>query len=424
MQLRKKYKPVRNTLAVATASLLGSVAHSPSVQAAGDWEVDTSLMYYSETDRVSLYEPVIRARKDLGNDSFLNMRLVVDTLTGSSANGAIPTSSAQTFTTPSGNSTYTTGANTVPLDSSFHDTRVAVSGEWERPMSANWRAIYGLNLSNEFDYQSIGVSATLNRDFNQKNSTLTLGVAYNADTVKPVGGAPVGLTSMPVFPAVKATQGDSLSKDVYDILIGWTQVLGRKDLMQFNFNYGNESGYLSDPYKILSVVDGTTGDLIATDQYLFENRPDDRTRQALFWRWSHQFETDVLRVSYRYFWDDWGITSHTVDTHYRWELGGGHYVEPHLRYYTQTAADFYHTSLVDGSIPAYASADYRLADLTTTTFGLKYGVELSKDSEFSFRAEKITQQADPSVVIGNQASQDLLPDVEAIVLQFNYSLLF
>jgi len=412
MQLKKKYRPVRGSLAVATASLLGSVAHTPSIQAAGEWEMDASVMYYSETDRVSLIEPVIRARRDMGNDSFLNLRLVVDSLTGASANGAIPTSSAQTFTKPSGSGTYTAGANSIPLDNSFHDARGALSAEWERPVNADWRAIYGMNLSVEYDYQSIGLSATFNRDFNQKNSTLTLGVAYNADTVKPVGGAPVGLTNMP--------------DDVYDILLGWTQVLGKKDLMQFNFNYGNESGYLTDPYKLLSVVDGTTGDLVAisSQRYLYEKRPADRTRQALYWRWSHQFDSDVLRVAYRYFWDDWGITSHTVDTHYRWELGGGRYFEPHLRYYTQGAADFYHTSLVDGSIPGYASADYRLADLTTTTFGLKYGMKLSKDSELGFRLEKITQQADPSRVIGNQASQDLVPDVDAILVQFNYSLQF
>ena len=424
MQLKKKYKPVRNTLAVATASLLGSVAHSPTVQAEGDWEIDSSLMYYAETDRVSLFEPIIRARKDMGNDSFLNIRLVVDTLTGSSANGAIATGSAQTFTTPSGNSTYSTPANTTPLDDTFHDTRVAVSGEWEKPINRDWTAIYGLNFSTEYDYQSVGLSATLNRDFNQKNSTLSIGVAYNADTVEPVGGAPVGLTAMPTFPATKATQGSSLNKDVYDILVGWTQVLGRKDIMQFNFNYGNESGYLSDPYKILSVVDGTTGDLVASDPYLYEKRPDDRTRQAFFTRWSHQFDSDVLRVAYRYFWDDWGITSHTIDTHYRWELGGSHYVEPHLRYYTQTAADFYNTSLVDGSIPEFASADYRLGDLTTTTVGMKYGFELGKNSEIGIRAEMINQQADPSAVIGNQSSQDLVPDVEALLIQFNYSLIF
>lgn len=425
MQL--KHKPIRNTLAMATASLFGAAAHSAhALEPSSDWEIDSAVMYYAEQDRVSLYEPVIRMRKDMGNDQFLTAKLVVDVLTGASANGAIPTSTAQTFTTPSGNSTYTTGANTVPLDDTFHDTRGAVSLEWERPQSFATRAIYGINFSTEFDYQSIGASATFNWDFNQKNSTLTAGLAFNADTVKPVGGAPIGLSNMPVFPAVKATQGDSLSKDVYDILIGWTQVLGRKDLMQFNYVYGNESGYLTDPYKILSVVDGVTGDLIADPnlRYVYEKRPDDRTRHALYWRWSHQFTEDVLRMSYRYYTDDWGIDSHTVDAKYRWELGSRAYLEPHLRYYTQSAADFYNTSLIDGEAVTYASADYRLADLTTTTIGLKYGYALSKDSELSLRLESITQSVDPSRVIGNQAQQDLTPDIEAVMVQASYILQF
>lgn len=421
------HKPIRGTLALATASLFGAAAQpAQALDTSSDWEVDTAIMYYAEKDRVSLYEPVIRLRKDLGNDQTLTTRLIVDVLTGASANGAIPTSTAQTFTTPSGNATYTTGANSVPLDDTFHDTRGAVSLEWERPLGSATRAIYGLNFSTEFDYQSIGASATFNRDFNQKNSTFTAGLAFNADTVKPVGGAPVGLTNMPTYPTVKATQGDSLSKDVYDILLGWTQVLGRKDLMQFNYVYGNESGYLSDPYKILSVVDGVTGDLVADPslRYVFEKRPEDRTRHALYSRWSHQFDEDVLHMSYRFYTDDWGIDSHTVDAKYRWELGSRSYLEPHLRYYTQSAADFYNTSLLDGESVQFASADYRLGDLTTTTLGLKYGYALSKQSELSLRVESITQSVDPSRVIGNQAQQDLTPDIEAMMVQASYILQF
>lgn len=427
MQLRRKPKSIRGTLALATASLLGGTSQvSHALQPSSDWEVDTSLLYYSESDRVSLFEPVIRARKDLGNDRFMNLKLVVDALTGSSANGAIATSSAQTFTTPSGNGTYTVGANETPLDPSFHDTRVALSGEYERTLGQTTRGIFGVNFSNEFDYQSLGLSATFNWDFNQRNSTLTAGVAYNADTVDPVGGAPVGLTNMPVYPAVKSTLGGSQDKTVYDLILGWTQVLGRKDLMQFNFVYGNESGYLTDPYKILSVVDGTTGDPVANPdlRYVYEKRPEDRARQALFWRWSHQFEQDVLRMSYRYFWDDWGITSHTAEAFYRWEFGNRHYLEPHARYYSQGASDFYHTSLVEGQTYDFASADYRLADLTTTTLGIKYGIELSKTSEFGIRTEWIKQQADPSNVIGNQSQQDLVPDVDAMIIQLNYTLQF
>lgn len=427
MQLRRKQKSIRGTLALATASLLGGTSQvGLALQPSSDWEVDTSLLFYAEADRVSLAEPVIRARKDMGNDRFLNLKLVVDVLTGSSANGAIATDTTQTFTSPSGNGTYTAAPNQTPLDPSFHDTRGAISAEYERPLGQTVKGIFGVNISSEYDYQSLGVSATFNKDFNQRNSTLTVGLAYNADTVSPVGGAPVGFTNMPVYPTVKATQGDSLDKTVYDLILGWTQVLGRKDLMQFNFVYGNESGYLSDAYKLLSVVDGTTGDLVADPamRYVYEKRPDDRTRQAMFWRWSHQYERDVLRLSYRYFWDDWGITSHTAEAFYRWEFGSGQYLEPHLRYYTQGAADFYHTSLVDGQTYDYASADYRLADLTTTTIGLKYGIELSKTSEFGVRAELMKQQADPSTVIGNQSQQDLVPDVDAVIIQLNYTLQF
>lgn len=426
MQLKKKHKPVRKGLALATASLLGTplVNSAHALEASSGWEIDTSVLYYSETDRVSLYEPIIRARKDMGNDRFLNFKVVVDTLTGASANGAIATGSAQTFTTPSGNSTYTTNANTTPLDPSFHDTRVALSGEWEQPVGDATRMLLGINASNEYDYQSLGLSATFNWDFNKKNSTLTAGVAYNADTVKPVGGAPVGFAAMPVYPGVKATQGGDLSKDVGDLIIGWTQVLGKKDLMQFNFVYGNESGYLTDPYKILTVVDGVTGDPIAdaNNRYVYEKRPDSRSRQAVYWRWSHMFDEDVFRMSYRYYTDDWGIDSHTVDMHYRYEFLGNHYLEPHVRYYTQSAADFYRTTLVDGQTYDYASADYRLADLTTTTLGLKYGIGIGKDSEFSVRAEHMVQQADPSQIIGNQSSQDLVPDVDANMVTLNYTL--
>lgn len=423
MQLTKK-QPIRNSLSLATASLLGSVAPvTQALQPSSDWEVDTSVLYYAETDRVSLWEPIIRLRKDFGNDRFLNFRTVVDALTGSSANGAIATGSAQTFTTPSGSSTYTTGANTTPLDPSFHDTRVAINLDWEQPLGKDVTGNIGLNASSEYDYFSLGLSGSVKWDLNQKNSTFTAGFAYNTDTVDPVGGTPVGLTAMPTFPAVKTIQSTSEDKTVYDVMLGWTQVLGRKDLLQLNYVYGNEDGYLSDPYKILSVVDGTTGDLAATP-YLYEKRPGDRTRHSIYAQWNHQFTKDVFRMSYRYFTDDWDIDSNTVDMRYRYEMGGKHFLEPHFRYYTQSAANFYHTSLIDGQTYNYASADYRLADLTTTTIGLKYGYEISDTSEFGIRLEQMVQTADPSQVIGNQANQDLVPDVEATILQLNYTLLF
>ena len=62
--------------------------------------------------------------------------------------------------------------------------------------------------------------------------------------------------------ATTATSGGSESKDVLDLLLGFTQVLDRTTVLRVNYSYSDSSGYLNDPYKILSVVDPLTGDTI------------------------------------------------------------------------------------------------------------------------------------------------------------------
>jgi hypothetical protein len=430
MQL-KKFKSIRPALALATCSVITGLPQAAHAQQTDDaWDVDSAVLFYSEKDRVSVIEPIAQFRKQLANDRSVMFRVVVDSLTGSTPNGAIPTSSPQTFTAPSGQSGYTTPANQTPLDPTFHDTRYAINAQWETPVGTHMRSVLGASFSTETDYQSFGLSATLSRDFNQRNTTLTLGLSGNADTVSPIGGAPIGLT--PMATAITGGEGEGegggpgQSKSVGELLLGVTQVISRGTLTQLNYTYGRESGYLTDPYKIVSVVDGTTGELRATNPYLYEKRPDTRTRQALYWKTLHHFSQDVLSATYRYYWDDWGIRSHTFDVKYRVELGGGHYLQPVARYYTQTAADFYRHSLVDGQAVDFVSADYRLGEMTTTTLGLKYGVALSKNGEFGARAELIRQSGNshPADAIGVQTSQNLFPTVDAYVFQLSYSFRF
>lgn len=414
MQLKNKktnkQKFIRSALTLATSTMLASVAQSSHAETDDKWEVDSAILLYSETDRVSVIEPVVTARKEIAEDEFVSLRVVVDSLTGSSANGAIETNAAQTFTTPSGSS-YTTAANETPLDPSFHDTRVALNATWELPLSETVKGSFSANASKEFDYDSFGVAANVSWDFNNRNTTLLTGLSYNSDTVRPVGGAPIGLN---VMSGTKTTQGSNLSKTVMDVLFGVTQVISRNTLMQLNYSFGQDDGYLTDPYKILSVLDNS-GNLRATDPYLYEKRPITRARNAIYWKTVHQFTEDVLHFSYRHYWDDWGINSDTIDTHYRYELGGGHYLQPHVRYYKQKKADFYHYNLTDGSIPQFASADYRLSDMTTTTFGIKYGLEIDDKQEFSARLESMTQ---------SMSGENKGPDVDAIIFQLSYSLKF
>ena len=358
MQLKKQHnrEPVKNIkgkLTLATASLLQ--AAGPSAQAAdNDWEIKSALMIYSESDgRVSAIEPVVSGKKEITEDEFLTIKLVLDSLTGATPNGAHASSSVQTFTSPSGNKSYTAQANETPLDDTFHDTRWALSASYDMPIIDNRsRVILSGNMSSEFDYQSLGATATFLRDYNQRNTTFSAALGVNADSVDPVGGVPVPFANMRVAGAdISATRdGTSESKTITDVMFGITQVISRKTLMQFNLGFSSTSGYQNDPYKIITVIDdpaGTPTTNLAVDDlpYVYESRPDSRSRQTFYWKTVHHLNEDVINLAYRYYTDDWDVNSHTLDLHYRYELAGGSYLQPHVRYYTQTAAEFFRTSL-------------------------------------------------------------------------------
>jgi hypothetical protein len=256
---------------------------------------------------------------------------------------------------------------------------------------------------------------------------LSLGLAVANDTIDPVGGSPVPLSAMLGERDSSNKRGDR-SKDVLDVLLGVTQVVNRNTLVQLNYSLSQSDGYLTDPYKILSVVDPATGDLVPGPagsglyRYLYESRPETRDKQSLFALLKRDFDGNVLDVSYRYMTDDWGIDSHTVDFHYRWNLSDGRYLQPHLRFYTQNAADFYHTVLFDGEpLPAHATADYRLGEFDGVTFGVKYGKEMRR-GEFATRVEwyQQTGEASPNAFVGTLAGLDLYPELNALIAQFSY----
>jgi len=420
---------IRRPLAAATCSLLTGVSHAGGLIASGNnWKIDSALMLYAEKDRVQLAEGVLQVGKEIDDDEFVNVRMVADVLTGASPNGAIPIDSAQTFTRPSGEGTYSAAANKTPLDTSFRDLRGALNVEWDKPLSTYQRGIFSASLSSEQDYLSTGIAATFAQDLNQRNTTLTFGLSYNRDSVMPQGGVPVGLSTMPPFPATKTTTGSSKTKNVAEALFGITQVISRQSLMQLNYSWGKSNGYLTDPYKILSVLDSNlSGDLRASNPYVFEKRPDSRAYQSLYWKGVHQFANEnVLNLSYRYFWDDWGIQSHTVDVRYRFDFKAHHYLQPHLRYYQQGKADFYRQVLIDGeeTTLAAASADYRLGEFVTRTIGLKYGYEFKNGAEINFRMEVITQKGKDQAAdaVGKLQNQQLFPNNEAYLLQAGVSL--
>ena len=433
MQLSNKPSNISTALAAATCALLGSpVAHASTDDEL--WKFDTALMYYGEVDRVTAVEGVFSATKDFGDEHIFSGKVTIDGLTGASATGAVAQPSAQTFTRPSGKGNYVTPAGETPLDDTFHDTRLQLTGQWTQPIADNVRASGGLNFSNEYDYMSIALNGSLAYDLNQKNTTLSLGLSYAFDNIKPEGGIPKVLAAVVINPNPDDQENnsefdnafantrltDSKTKDTVDVLMGLTQVINRRWLMQFNLGLSVIDGYTTDPFKVLSVVNNEG----LTQALVYENRPDQRTRNSFYWQNKYAMDFGVADISYRFATDDWKIDSHTIDSRLRINLSDTTYIQPHFRYYQQGAAEFFRPFLRDdASLPEFASADYRLGEMTAYTLGLKYGLELESDDELAFRLEYYQQTPKNSGFDqpGVLQEQDLYPSIKAIIAQVSYS---
>ncbi len=429
-----KSKTAAAKLATATCALLGTAVTVPvQAQEEPEWEFDTALLYYGESDNrvqdVSLNALAIRNFVD---DRALTLSLSVDSLTGATPIGAMPFNGPQTFTSPSGLQLKTRPANEIPLDDTFLDTRVALAASWQQPWGRLNTVSAGASFSKEYDYLHVGANFKISRDFNQRNTSVSFGLAFASDELDPQNGAPTPLSSMLDLNDLSNRTGD-MSKDVVDVVLGVSQVINRNLLVQLNYSFSNSDGYLNDPYKIVSLVDPVTGDPTVhipapgnegpSHEYLFESRPGERTKHSLFGQAKYYMNGKVLDASYRFMTDDWDIDSHTLDLRYRWPIRDTSYFEPHFRYYTQSHADFYRTSLANGSpLPANASADYRLGEFDAITFGVKYGWKTDSGNEWSARLEWYS--ADGSVpgdlLIGNQAGREIYPDLDAIIFQVGY----
>ena len=418
-------------LAAISLALPGAL----SAATPGSWDIDSAVLFYSETDRVQAIEPVISATRWFDTDRALNAKLVVDTLTGASPNGAVPSRLPQTYTQASGNGSYTVAPNTIPLDDTFRDTRVALSSRWQQPLTKNLNGDFGVAASNEYDYFSLALNGGLRYNLAQNNATLSVALAYAADTLEPEGGIPIrgaclfGASasngcSATSFDATRRSADDS--KDTLDLLMGYTQVLGIRTVAQLNVTLTQSDGYHNDPFKLVSVVDtdNSNGNGIGEpERHLHEGRPESRLKQGLFGRIKHQFfDRDVLDASYRYQTDDWGMQAHTLDLRYRWSFRAHQALTPHLRWYDQSAVDFYRPFLRDDeALPTYFTADYRQGTFTGITIGAEYAHTSRTGTEWKIAVEYYQQDGvDPGNAPGQLAGRDIFPDLEAIMVRLNF----
>ncbi len=301
--------------------------------------------WQEDAGRVEVLAHYALAEKDLSPNMRLRFTGLLDAITGATPTGE----PAETRDGPVPLTEIKDDRRAGSLDLTHQFSRLGITAGYAR--------------STESDYVSDGVSATALVDFNQKQTLLRVGVSGTWDEVK-------------VF-YTDAWQ-DKMSVDV---ILGVTQVINATTTLTANLTYGQAEGYLNDPYKIIRKDTEILPGLFLPLTFA-ENRPDERRKWIGYLAFNHAWpeQHGAFEATYRFYHDGYGIDSHTMTAGWRQTFQDGRWtLNPHVRAYRQSAADFYRVTLDGTDItptvqpqPAgpFYSADYRLAELDTFSAGV------------------------------------------------------
>jgi hypothetical protein len=398
----KDNRGIRQKLALATCSLLSQQASGEAIE--NDWAFDSSFVSYNESDdRVKVNKFIVDVSGTIAEGENIDLMVVLDTMTGSTPTGGVESSTIVSVTGTSGSGGFSANGSATAL-APFDDTRLAVKVDWEHEVSGTFRTTYGAAVSVENDYTSLGGSFTIAKDTASKLTTFTTGLGFAHDEISQTGGT----TPDPLSNVNDQRLFGEGERDTFDFIAGITRVVGPRTLWQNNIGYMYSEGYHTDPYKVVSIANDSDVEL----DRIYESRPDKRERTIFYSKLIHNLsDTQTFQLSYRYYTDDWEIEAHTLDYTHRFTLSGGQYIEPHVRYYTQTKADFFQRSLpLFTPLPEFVSADNRLDDMQGATLGVKFGKPVGENGEVRARLE----------MIGWQAENAVIDETTAVLLQLSF----
>ena len=236
----------------------------------------------------------------------------------------------------------------------------------------------GGGISIENDYESRFGNVGGRWDFNQKLTSLNLGLSYtNSDTqaildhdatpyIFDVGrGFDSYNSSADSGQIHKENQNNVLrgNRQDWGTALGLTQVLNETALLEAGIGYTRSTGYMANPYKVVETAfinPEQTGELLSGVSIgLLEKRPNERNQWTENLRYVQYINglDAALHFDYRFFHDDWGINAHTFQADWVQPVGLGWTVTPKVRYYSQDAADFYTPYMVSNQALSRTAVD-------------------------------------------------------------------
>ena len=367
---------------------------------------DTSIVYKKRVLETTEFDIISSYYGQNGDNAAVSGGIGTEELTDltSTLIVSIPLNDDDILTIDAGISAYTSASssNINPYDVRTADAFQASTGASSSDVWAGFTGSYShssddrntiwsakASLSTEFDYSSMGVGGAFTQLFNEKNTELSINANVFIDTWTTI--YPYELRSFtangnglnnslfkkntikgntnynPTF-----NEFDNKGRNSFSLGFGFSQILHKNLQGSLALDFVQQQGLLSTPFQRVYFGD-IENSYIENFQLADANEklPNSRFKIAIGERLNWFINEEiVLRSFYRYYSDDWGISSHTASIEIPIKIMDQYTLYPSFRFYNQTAADYFRPYEGALSTDQYYTSDYDLSTFSSNQYGL------------------------------------------------------
>ncbi|WP_303318461.1 DUF3570 domain-containing protein [Flavivirga abyssicola] len=279
-------------------------------------------------------------------------------------------------------------------------------------------SIWSVNaaFATEYDYISTGFGGGYTKLFNEKNTELSIkGQVYldawqprypteidsyieageslnngffNGVDILDQNGSIINKNGANVWSPFNTALITNKARNSYTLSLGFSQILSKHAQFSIFLDVVQQNGWLANPMQRVYFADRANyyvGNASSIPNYTsrrnkdvfhladdIERLPDSRFKIPIGARFNYYINEVVsLRTYYRYYFDDWGVNSHTLSLELPIKLSQGKFtLYPTYRFYNQTAADYFAPYETHLSTSEFYTSDYDLSKFNSNQYGL------------------------------------------------------
>ncbi len=317
-------------------------------------------MYYTEhqsdgTERMTVDAPMAFLRQKVGDDLTLEGNFTYDGMSGASP-----------FYLDS-----VSGASGLGIKDDRYEGQLRIARQFNNTIVGGT-----FFMSDEDDYKALAGSLDVTHALEGGNTQLTGGVSHSSDDV-----------SSTLYPLLGG------NRETTSVSAGVVQIVDEQSILSSSISYTYDSGYLNDPYKT------------------YDNRPDVRNEFVWMNRYNYYVPCydSSIHNDLRFYSDDWGITSQTLEVSYYQPIGETWLIRPSVRYYSQHGATFFKDVFPPGPEQVgFFSADQRLGTYGSITAGVKLQRDFGENWSIDIGAHWMEQRTEWSLQGGSGSNYQAL----------------